>query len=123
MNLRPVFDGNNVSARVATVIQQNQTEVLKEISTAVSHNAVVVVGMASNPYVKKARKALDKLGTPFTYLEYGNYFNNYDVRVAIKMWTGWSTFPQVFVKGTFIGGADDLNAEIADGTFQKRLSK
>ena len=26
------------------------------------------------------------------------------------MWTGWPTFPMVFVKGTLIGGADELEA-------------
>jgi monothiol glutaredoxin len=123
MSLRPVFNASNVSNRAVAAIQQNQSDLLKEISTAIEHNPVVVVGMAMNPFVKKARKTLEKLGTPFTYLEYGNYFNKYDERVAIKMWTGWPTFPQVFVKGTFIGGADDLNAEIADGSFQRRLAK
>jgi monothiol glutaredoxin len=29
-------------------------------------------------------------------------------RLAIKMWSGWSTYPQVFVKGILIGGASDL---------------
>ena len=123
MNSRSVFDGGKVSGRVAAVFGNNHATVIKEISEAIKQNDVVVVGMSMNPFVIKARKNLDKLGIPFTYLEYGTYFNNYDLRVAIKMWSGWATFPQIFVKGTFIGGSDDLNAEIADGTFQKRLSK
>jgi len=24
------------------------------------------------------------------------------------MWTGWPTFPMIFVKGTLVGGADDV---------------
>ena len=31
------------------------------------------------------------------------------------MWTGWSTFPMVFVKGVLIGGADDLERLIQSG--------
>lgn len=123
MNSRPLFDFVKVSPRAAAAISSFQSEVLSQISTAVATNDVVILGMAHNPFVKKARAALKTAGTPFTYLEYGNYWNNYDVRVAIKMWTGWPTFPQVFVKGTFIGGASDLIAELADGTFQKRLAK
>ncbi|MFT5930783.1 MAG: monothiol glutaredoxin, partial [Oceanospirillaceae bacterium] len=28
--------------------------------------------------------------------------------LAIKMWSGWPTYPQVFVNGTLVGGASDL---------------
>jgi monothiol glutaredoxin len=31
-------------------------------------------------------------------------------RLAIKLWTGWPTFPQIFHKGVLIGGAKDLEA-------------
>jgi glutaredoxin-related protein len=27
---------------------------------------------------------------------------------ALKMWTGWPTFPMIFVRGVLIGGYDDL---------------
>ena len=29
-------------------------------------------------------------------------------RLAIKMWSGWPTYPQIFIKGTLVGGASDL---------------
>jgi monothiol glutaredoxin len=31
------------------------------------------------------------------------------------MWSGWPTFPMVFVKGVLIGGADDLNRLLHSG--------
>jgi glutaredoxin-related protein len=31
------------------------------------------------------------------------------------MWTGWPTFPMVFVDGTFVGGAQDLERLIQNG--------
>ena len=123
MTARPQFDEKKISPRALAAMSTFQAEILNQIATAIESNDVVVVGMAHNPFVKKARKALDVASVKFTYLEYGNYFNSYTLRVAIKMWTGWPTFPQIFVKGVFIGGADDLLAEIAEGTFQKRLSK
>jgi len=36
-------------------------------------------------------------------------------RLALKMWTGWPTFPMVFVKGVLIGGADELARLIEKG--------
>ena len=35
------------------------------------------------------------------------------------MWTGWPTFPMVFVKGVLIGGANDLERLIASGELER----
>ena len=29
-------------------------------------------------------------------------------RLPLKLWTGWTTFPMIFINGEFIGGATDL---------------
>ena len=71
---------------------------------------------------KKARKLLDAAGVAHHYLEYGSYFNTWRERNALKMWTGWPTFPMVFVKGTLVGGADDLQKLLASGELQKMLA-
>lgn len=107
-----------VRARVAT---QNHS-IVKEVQDAVAHNAVVVVGMAINPMPKRARKALDAAKVTYAYLEYGSYFNTWRKRNALKMWTGWPTFPMVFVKGTLVGGASDVEALIASGELAKMLA-
>jgi glutaredoxin-related protein len=85
-----------------------QSEVVKEVQAAVAANAIVVVGMRQNPFPKKARKLLDAAGLPYAYLEYGGYFGDWRRRLALKMWTGWPTYPMVFVKGVLVGGASDL---------------
>ena len=38
------------------------------------------------------------------------------------MWTGWPTFPMVFVKGTLVGGAADLARLVAGGELAKMLA-
>ena len=38
------------------------------------------------------------------------------------MWTGWPTFPMVFVKGMLIGGADDLDRLLASGELKEMLA-
>lgn len=107
-----------IRERVATLHQ----DIVQEVQAAVAANAVVVVGMGINPMPKKARAALDAAGVPYTYLEYGNYFNTWRRRNALKMWTGWPTFPMVFVKGTLVGGASDVEKLIASGELKTLLA-
>jgi glutaredoxin-related protein len=38
------------------------------------------------------------------------------------MWTGWPTFPMVFVNGKLLGGASDLVAAIAAGELDRLLT-
>ena len=35
------------------------------------------------------------------------------------MWTGWPTFPQIFVNGVLVGGAEDLEWLIRSGELSK----
>ena len=43
-------------------------------------------------------------------------------RNALKMWTGWPTFPMVFVNGVLVGGAADLQRLIRSGEFARMLA-
>jgi glutaredoxin-related protein len=92
--------------------------IVREVEEAVRKNTVVVVGMAQNPHVRNVRRALTEAGIEFAYLEYGSYFSKWRERLAIKLWSGWPTFPQVFVRGVLVGGEDLARAAIADGTLK-----
>jgi monothiol glutaredoxin len=122
MAKRPLLDPNRIAPPVAEKMSSSFADTLDEIRRAVEKDPVVVVGMAQNPHVKNARKALSDAGIEFTYLEYGSYFSEWKRRLAIKMWSGWPTFPQVFVRGTLIGGEDLTKAALADGTLKSSLS-
>jgi len=96
-------------------------ETVDEVRRTVERDPVVVVGMAQNPVVKKARRALDDAGISFTYLEYGSYLSEWKRRLAIKLWSGWPTFPQVYVRGVLLGGHDETAKALADGSLRERL--
>lgn len=96
-------------------------DVISEIEGAIREHAVVVVGMAQNPHVRNVRRALDEAAVAFHYMEYGSYFSKWRERLAIKLHTGWPTFPQVFVRGTLVGGEDLTKAALADGTLRELL--
>jgi monothiol glutaredoxin len=119
---RPILDESSIHPAIrGTVAGWNRT-IVDEVKAAVAANAVVVVGMAQNPFPARARKALDAIGQPYKYLEYGSYLGMWRPRSALKMWTGWPTFPMVFVKGTLVGGASELRALIDSGEFKAMVA-
>src|SRR3569833_963546 len=96
-------------------------ENVREVEAAVAKHDVVVVGMAQKPFPRKARRLLDARGVPYFFLEYGSYFSAWRRRLPLILWTGWSTFPMIFVKGVLSGGASELAALIASGELDKML--
>jgi len=86
-----------------------------QVKDAIAKNRVVVVGMGWNPHVGKAHAALKAAGVAFARVDHGNYLTGWRRRLAVKMWTGFPTFPQVFVDGVLIGGRRDLVAWLKDG--------
>ncbi len=98
-----------------------QSDIVDTVQSVVATNAVVVVGMGWNPFCKRARRTLQAAGVPHQYLEYGNYMSDWRRRNALKLWTGWPTFPMVFVRGQLVGGAQDLDKLVRSGELQRLL--
>ncbi len=110
-----------VHAAVARAQTDFQSDLVAEVSKAIAEEKVVVVGVSGLQPAKVARKLLDEQKVPYRYLEYGSYFSGWRRRLALKIWVGWPTFPHIFVKGTFIGGASDMKKLIESGEFKKLL--
>ena len=118
---RPVLAESAIHTSIRQRIAEHHLPVIQRVQSAVAQHAVVVVGLSGNPFVGKARKALAAAGVAHEYIEFGSYFSQWRLRNALKMWTGWPTFPMVFVRGTLVGGADDLRRLIDSGELQKLL--
>ena len=119
---RSIFDEAHIHSAIRETIANNHADIVREVQAAIAANDIVVVGMAHNPFPKKVRKILNQWGFSFNYLEYGNYLRGWRRRNALKMWTGWPTFPMVFVKGVLVGGASDLRKLIDNGELARLLS-
>lgn len=119
---RPHLDERFISPVALTEMRAFHADVVGEVQAAIARDPVVVVGMAQNPHVKNVRRALAAASVEFRYLEYGSYFSKWRQRLAIKLWSGWPTFPQVFVRGVLIGGEDRTKAALADGSFKASLA-
>lgn len=118
---RPLLDEVHIHPAIRDKLANWQQPVIRQVQAAVAAHYVVVVGMDINPFVKKARKALDAAGVAHHYLGYGSYLSQWRTRGALKMWTGWPTLPMVFVRGTLIGGATDLEKLLASGELKTLL--
>ena len=112
---RSILDEAHIHPAIREKVAAYRSDIVKEVQAAVAAHAVVIVGMRINPMPKKARRLLDAAGIAYHYLEYGSYFSLWRRRLALKMWTGWPTFPMVFVKGVLVGGADNLEKLLASG--------
>ena len=119
---RPILAEANIHPAIRETIVSHHADIVKEVEAAMKAHPVVVVGMAQNPMPKRARQSLDQAGVAYQYLEYGSYFNNWRRRNALKNWTGWPTFPMIFVRGTLVGGADDVKRLIDSGELKKMLA-
>jgi len=120
---RSTLSEERIHPAIRAKISGHHADIVQEVEAAVAANDVVIVGMRQNPMPRRARKALDGRGIAYKYLEYGSYLNTWRRRNALKMWTGWPTFPMVFVKGVLIGGATDLERLIDSGELARLLGK
>jgi monothiol glutaredoxin len=120
---RPLLPEDRVDPAIREAIASNHRDIIDEVERAVVGHDVVVVGMKQNPFPRRARRALTAAGIRFHYLEYGSYLNAWRRRTALKIWSGWPTFPMIFVKGVLIGGFEDVQKLIDSGELAKRLGR
>ncbi len=119
---RYILDESRLHPAIRDKISSNHRDTVEQVATAVARDAVVVVGMAQNPFCRRVRRMLDTRRIVYSYLEYGSYFSAWRRRNALKMWTGWPTFPMVFIRGQFVGGASDLKALLESHEFERMLA-
>jgi monothiol glutaredoxin len=120
---RPIFDEALIHPAIRDKIAGWGVDIVREVQDAISAKPLVVVGMRMNPAPRKARRLLDAAGVDYLYLEYGSYLSGYRRRLPLKLWTGWQTFPMIFVKGVLIGGASDLQKLLESGELVRRLAE
>ena len=120
---RQTLDESRIHAAIRDKVANHHADIVHNVQAAASTHAVLVVGMRFNPACGKARKLLDAAGMAHHYLEYGSYLSQWRRRNALKMWTGWPTFPIMFVKGVLVGGASDLDKLVRSGELKRLLGQ
>ena len=120
---RQTLDEAHLHPAIRDRVANLHADIVHNVQAAAASNPVLVVGMVGNPYCRKARRMLTDAGIAFKYLGYGSYLSEWRPRNALKMWAGWPTLPMVFVRGTLVGGADDLRKLIASGEVKRLLGE
>ncbi|MBI5718317.1 MAG: glutaredoxin [Burkholderiales bacterium] len=119
---RPILDEDHIHPAVRERVARYHHAIVDEVRAAAERHPVLVVGMRWNPWPRRARGLLDAAGIAHQYLEYGSYLGEWRRRSALKMWSGWPTFPMVFVKGVLVGGAQDVQRLLESGELQRMLA-
>jgi glutaredoxin-related protein len=120
---RTILEETRMHPAIREGVANWHADIVHNVQAAALSNPVLVVGMAQNPFCRRARRALNAVQQPHHYLEYGSYFSEWRRRTALKMWTGWPTFPMVFVRGVLIGGCQELQGMIERGELKRMLGE
>jgi len=118
---RTVFAQDKVHPAAAEKVGRYQSDIVTRVRGLIEQHDVVVVGMTMNPFPGRARKLLEQQGIKYEYLGLGSYLSQWRIRLGLKMWTGWPTFPMIFVKGTLIGGFAELERLVESGELRRLL--
>ena len=65
-------------------------------------------------------RTLEACGAEFAYV---NIFEDPELREALKRYSNWPTYPQVYVKGELLGGSDILTEMFQKGELQQVLNE
>jgi len=98
-------------------------DVVERIKSELSSSPVVLF-MKGTPdfpqcgFSAQTVAALRALGTPFKAV---NIFEDPELREALKRFSNWPTYPQLYVNGELIGGCDITLEMYRNGELQKLL--
>jgi glutaredoxin 3 len=108
--------------RFSSISQDND---LKDIQNIVNTNDIVIFSSPSCPYCAMAEKSLKEVKIDYKVI----YATNKHMKVLENL-TGMSSFPNIWVKGKFVGGCNDgpeawmgIRPLIRNGELMKMLKK
>lgn len=98
--------------------------VMQRIDEQIKDNPVILY-MKGTPdfpqcgFSARAVQILRQCGTEFTYV---NVFEEPEIRENLKTFSGWPTFPQLFIHGELVGGSDIMAELFENGELQRMLA-
>src|SRR5439155_19605375 len=97
----------------------------KKIDGLVASDSVVLFmkGTRSFPQCGFSASVVNILNTLIPKYTTVNVLTEGDVRVGMKDYSDWPTFPQLYVKGEFVGGADIVRQMYESGDLEKKLGE
>jgi monothiol glutaredoxin len=96
-----------------------------KIDGLVSSDSVVLFmkGTRSFPQCGFSASVVNILNTLIPKYTTVNILSEQDVRAGMKDYSDWPTFPQLYIKGEFVGGADIIKQMFDSGDLEKKLGE
>jgi len=105
-----------------------EAEARVELQTEIGNQQQPIVMFALEwcEFCWSVRKLFDRYNIPYRSInvdsvEYQRNNRGGKLRAALREQTGWSTLPQIFIGGEFVGGATDIFDESIKGRLNERL--
>ncbi|WP_369602826.1 Grx4 family monothiol glutaredoxin [Hahella sp. SMD15-11] len=98
-------------------------DIMETIKDQINSNKVILYmkGTPNMPqcgFSARAVQALMACGEKFAYV---NILEHPDIRENLKIYSNWPTFPQLYVNGELVGGADIITEMYESGELQKLI--
>jgi monothiol glutaredoxin len=102
-----------------------EPQVRQKIDQIVASDPVVLFmkGTRSFPQCGFSASVVNILNTLIPKYATVNVLSDPDVRGGMKEYSDWPTFPQLFVRGEFVGGADIVKQMYETGELEKKLGE
>jgi len=104
------------------------TQAVKELEEEIagSQHQVIMFALEWCEFCWATVKVLEEYGIPYRIinLDSADYVDNSrgrNIRLALNEKTTWTTLPQIYINGEFIGGCMDIFNACLDGSLQTRL--
>src|SRR4051794_25860331 len=96
-----------------------------KIDSLVQSDSVVLFmkGTRSFPQCGFSASVVNILNTLVPKFTTVNILSDAEIRSGMKEYSDWPTFPQLFVKGEFVGGADIVRQMHESGELEKKLGE
>eukprot|EP01112_Ceratiomyxa_fruticulosa_P007616 TRINITY_DN197_c0_g1_i2.p1 TRINITY_DN197_c0_g1~~TRINITY_DN197_c0_g1_i2.p1 ORF type:complete len:136 (-),score=27.54 TRINITY_DN197_c0_g1_i2:159-566(-) len=87
----------------------------------INQNSVMVFSKSYCPFCRKAKDLLTSKGVDFKVVELNEDPLGSDIQNYLKIFTGQSTVPNIFINKTHVGGLDSIKKLDSEGKLDKML--
>jgi len=107
----------------SNAVEKGKSRLDKKLKGLIDSADVVLFmkGTKSEPFCRFSRAAVNLLNGLDAQYSTFNILEDNEVREGMKVFSDFPTFPQLYIKGEFIGGVDIMTAEAQTGTLQAML--
>ncbi|KAI1299995.1 thioredoxin reductase [Mortierella claussenii] len=93
------------------------------IRTSIAQNPVMIFSKSYCPFCLRVKDLFDDLSVPYKALELDEHEQGFEIQQELKTISGQSTVPNVYVKGTHVGGSDATHDANDSGRLKELLNK